>query len=162
MPSNSSSHVARSPIISQKPSQPMQAMSLPCRVFLFPIKSTQAKLHAIVSAATHHFKAKERLLFLVVDEAAAKYVDELLWKQPPEGVLPHKILKAPSNDMIGITSTLENLNQSAIIFNLRPEATTLLPMTSIIYDFIDETSPSRHELSLKRREFYSQEGCSFS
>lgn len=134
----------------------------PPKVIFFPVKDTSTKLQAIVGVATHCFYAKTRLLFSVATYEAARYVDELLWKFPSESFLPHAILSRPSIELIGITMMPQNLNQAAVLFNLCPEASPLVASVSIIYDFIDETHPSKLEQALKRKEFYLRQGFTLS
>lgn len=128
------------------------------RVNFFLVKENSAKLNLIQRSATHYFGLGIPLLFLVPNEESASYVDDFLWKFPPEGFLPHSILKKPSKDLIGITTIHENFNQAKVLFNLCPDFSPLSKSISLIFDFMDETHPLKHQQSLQRKEKYLEEG----
>lgn len=127
------------------------------KVFLFSVKSTQAKLQTIVHLASHHFRINSPLLFLLPNKEAALYIDELLWKFSPESFLPHAILQKPSRELIGISTLHENFNQAQAICNLCPEVSPL--KTPVIFDIVDETHPGKLEQSIKRKQSYLEFGC---
>ena len=133
-------------------------MNLKNRVIFFQIKNVKAKLIKLVQTAMHHFEKKEKLLIQVSDEASLNYVDELLWKVPIEGFLPHVVSEKSVDDFIVITKTQENLNKSPYLFNLSQEIIDLDTSYKIIYDFDDYTSSKKQEKSKKRFEVYRQAG----
>ena len=133
-------------------------MNLKNRVIFFQIKNVKAKLIKLVQTAMHHFEKKEKLLIQVSDEASLNYVDELLWKVPIEGFLPHIVSEKSVDDFIVITKTQGNLNKSPYLFNLSQEIIDLDISYKIIYDFDDYTSPKKQEKSKKRFEIYRQAG----
>jgi len=125
------------------------------RVIFFPVKSSQVKLQKIAKAARHHFRKKERFLVLVADDKSASFVDDLLWKIPSEGFLPHLISSKEESDYIVITSKKKNLNNAKFIFNLCPTP-LFLENSRLIYEFEDLTTPNRQMLSRKRFEAYRE------
>ncbi len=133
-------------------------MNLKNRVIFFQIKNVKTKLIKLVQTAMHHFEKKEKLLIQVSDEASLNYVDELLWKVPIEGFLPHIVSEKSVDDFIVITKTQENLNKSPYLFNLSQEIIDLDISYKIIYDFDDYTSSKKQEKSKKRFEIYRQAG----
>lgn len=132
------------------------------KVIFIPVKDSRTKLHAITRLAQYYFINKIRMLFCVASNEAAHYLDDLLWKLPPESFLPHLILTHPSSESIAITTTLINVNQASIIFNLRPEANPLAATCHITYDYFDETHPTKLEQSIIRKEVYTQRGLKIS
>ena len=133
-------------------------MNLKNRVIFFQIKDVKSKLIKLVQTAMHHFEKKEKLLIQVLDEASLNYVDELLWKVPVEGFLPHVVSEKQIDDFIVITKTQENLNKSPYLFNLSQEIIDLDTSYKVIYDFDDYTSPKKQEKSKKRFQVYRQAG----
>ncbi|NGX62732.1 MAG: DNA polymerase III subunit chi [Candidatus Anoxychlamydiales bacterium] len=126
------------------------------KVLFFQIKDIKIKLIRIIQTAMHHFEKKENFLIRVADEASLKFVDELLWRQPQEGFLPHSISEEKCEDYIVITKSKENLNNAHFLFNLSQEIIDLDTSYKIIYDFDDFTSLKKQEKSKKRFEIYRQ------
>jgi len=133
-------------------------INLKSKVVFFQIKDAKTKLIKIIQTAMHHFEKKEKLLIQVSDEASLSYVDELLWRVPIEGFLPHVVSNRPIDDFIVITKMQENLNKSSYLFNLSQDIIDLDTSYKIIYDFDDLTSPKKLEKSKKRFEIYRQAG----
>jgi DNA polymerase IIIc chi subunit len=132
------------------------------KVIFIPIKDNAAKLQAITTLAYRYFTGGTRMLFCVASDEAARYVDELLWKLPPESFLPHAILTQPSSEAIGITTGLVNLNEATVLFNLRPEANPLANAFSVTYEYLDETHPDKLKQSLERKNAYLKQGLEVS
>ena len=128
---------------------------LPKPIFL-TISDNATKLRAIIETVEKHFLKAEKVLVLVGNDEAALYIDQLLWKLPEEGFTPHSIIAAQSKERVAITKVRANLNQADVLFNLRPEAAIQIsgPHT-LIYELIDQTHPSKHELSLERQKAYN-------
>ena len=108
------------------------------------IKDNAAKLQAICDTVQRHFYKAEKMLILVSSDEAAHYIDQLLWKYSEESFIPHAIISSTSHERVAISKVRANLNQAAVLFNLRPEAATQIsgPHT-LIYDLLDETTPVR-------------------
>ncbi len=117
-------------------------------VLFFPVKGTQEKLLKICKVATLYVQKKEKLIILVSDQAAFQFVDELLWKLPEEGFLPHP------NTFLTIET--EPNGEASAIFNLQP--TALLDNHSFkkIYELEDYTSSEK--LPNQRYQMYRNAG----
>lgn len=59
------------------------------KVFLISAKNPQDKILKLGMIAKKYFNKKEALVFLVEDEKAANFLDNLLWEIPKESFLPH-------------------------------------------------------------------------
>lgn len=115
------------------------------KVIFIPVKDVVTKLRKIAEIATEHLERKEPLLILVPDQAALEFVDELLWKLPEEGFLPH-----PSS-LIQIAT---KPHDASALFNLRPLAYLDKPPFKTIYELEDYTSSERLQLSKQRYAAY--------
>ncbi len=128
------------------------------KVIFIPVQDNNAKRQALIIMAQRFFTNKMRLLFSVANDEVARYVDELLWKSPPESFLPHSVIMRPHPEPIAITTLLENLNAATVLFNLRPEANPLVSQFAFTYDLFDTTHPDKLAQSQLRKESYLQEG----
>lgn len=127
------------------------------RVIFFHVNDNQTKLQRIVESALTHFAKKEPFL-IIVEENGLKFVDELLWKLPDTGFLPHSIQDKESNDLIVITKSRINLNQAQVAFNLCPTALLIETPFRMIYEFEDLTAPIKKNLSSNRFDAYKNAG----
>ncbi len=125
------------------------------RVVFFQVADTASKLKRIAETARAHFCKKERFLFLVEDEKALQFVDELLWKFPDTSFLPHRAADEETEERIAITKTKSNVNGAPYAFNLCPTP-ILLSGFKMIYDFEDLTTPSKKSFSTLRYNAYKQ------
>jgi len=116
------------------------------QINFFVVKDTPSKLHRIVKAAQDHLRRQDPLIFLLPDAAALAYVDELLWKLPEDGFLPH-----PSRF---ITLELQPTQGGSSLFNLRPGAYLEKFSFKTIYEFEDHTSTEKLQLSKQRYQTY--------
>jgi len=124
------------------------------RVIFFPVKDPNVKLQKVVRAARFHFAKRERILFQVADEKAAKFLDELMWKMPAYGFLPHAISHHETDDYVVITDSKKNLNNSKYVFNLCPSPILAEDTFRLIYELEDMSTPNKLMLSRKRFEAY--------
>lgn len=128
------------------------------RIILFQVRDPQTKLNRLIETAHAHFEKKEPLLIFVDDAKAALFVDDLLWKMPAFGFLPHAIIETMQDESlpiyIAITKEKSNLNQAKAAFNLCATPLMIEGPFKIIYDFEDLTSLSRQHLSTLRFEAY--------
>ena len=106
------------------------------KAIFFKIENVAQKLTRIIRIAHYHFLRKEALLILAPNEKAVKYVDELLWKEPIEGFLPHKVATENCSDILVITEKAQNLNNAIFAINLCPQ----MPLQgfSQVYDFAEK------------------------
>lgn len=123
-------------------------------VIFFPVKDNQSKLTLITETIQKHFVLKQPVLISVPSFEAAQYVDQLLWKMPEESFIPHVITDFPSKEFIVITTKPENLNKAKILFNLCPRINPTFKDFEVVYELMDETHPSKLELSIQRQKDY--------
>jgi DNA polymerase IIIc chi subunit len=119
------------------------------KIIFFPVTTTAAKLAKITQTAHLHFTRSDPLLFLVPDETAWKFLNELLWTMPPESFLPH-----PSK-LIHIRLQLDP--EVLSVFNLCPSAPPHDKLKTI-YELEDYTSNEKKLLSEKRYQGYKALG----
>jgi DNA polymerase III subunit chi len=137
----------------------MKSSDLPStRVVFFPVHDIAKKLQKIVETAQFHFERKEPFLILVEDAKAQSFVDELLWRQPDTGFLPHLATDEPSTEKVAIAKIKKNINDASIVFNLCPTPLFIEGPFKIIYEFEDLTTPSKKNLSTIRFDAYKQAG----
>ncbi|CAM0117143.1 DNA polymerase III subunit chi [Rhabdochlamydiaceae symbiont of Dictyostelium giganteum] len=118
------------------------------KVIFYPVKTQQAKLEKLVQVATLHFEKKEPLLFLVPSEEVALFLDQLFWKMPKEGFLPH-----PSH-LLHISDKV--LPEFPCVFNLCKDP--LFHPLKAVYELEDLTHPEKQALSKKRYDLYKNHG----
>lgn len=136
----------------------MSTFSPATRVIFFQVNDNTSKINKILETAHLHFGKKEPLLFFVEEEKSEKFVDELLWKQPPSSFLPHTASDGPTNDLVVITKSKNNVNNAKIAFNLCPTPLFLTEPLKIIYEFEDLTAPVKKNLSSQRFDVYKKAG----
>jgi DNA polymerase IIIc chi subunit len=125
-------------------------------VIMLAVKSAQAKLTAIAETIEKHFALKQRILVRVDNDAAADYIDKLLWRMPAAGLLPHRIASHECRDAIAIGIGAVNWNNATMLFNLGADAHPNLDQFETIYDLMDHTSEEKLSLSQKRLAKYDQ------
>lgn len=125
-------------------------------IIFLNVKDNQAKLSSIVNTVAKHYAQKQKILISVANENVAKYVDDLLWKQPPNSMIPHTIATVQTMQHIVITQTQNNLNNAEILINLTPDAHPAFREFSIVYDLFDETSPEKKQQSLAKQQKYQE------
>lgn len=125
------------------------------RVIFLQTKDNRLKVLKLVQIAHYHFQKSESFLFIAENTKSANYVDELLWKVPSIGFLPHEIESSKSKEKIIITTKKENLNQAKFVFNLCPTP-LLWDNLKILYEFEDLTHPGKQLLSRKKYEAYKE------
>ncbi len=131
-------------------------------IIFITVRDTQAKLAKLCSIAQRHFSSATPLLFMTADEKAKSFLDELLWKMPPESFLPHVASNMPCKELIAITSGSQNVNEAKAIFNLTPAPLTLEQEGLTIYEFDEQSSEARRKASEERYNAYRQKGLPIS
>ena len=113
----------------------------------------------IVETVRNHFLNREPFILFVEDEKAERFADELLWKLPETGFLPHQILDEPTQEHtpIAITKSKTNVNAALFAFNLCATP-LLLPGFKAIYELEDLTAPNKQNLSTLRFNAYKDSG----
>ena len=132
------------------------------KIFFLKVEDNESKLGKICSTVKHHFNQRDRILITASDETAATYIDQLLWRVPPESFIPHTIASQPINEAIVITTGLRNLNRATILINLCPNASPIIHDFQTVYELMDMTAPAKTTLSKQRYKTYEQAGCSIN
>ncbi len=114
-------------------------------IVFFSVQDTASKLRKICDVAREHILRGQSLLILVPDASVHAFVDELLWRLPEEGFLPH-----PSKLLLIDTQPQEAIG----LFNLRPVPYTEKIYYKTIYELEDHTSPEKLQLSHQRYSAY--------
>lgn len=127
-------------------------------VVFFSAKDPQEKLSKLCTIVQKHFQECNPLLLVMADVRAQDFVDELLWRMPPESFIPHASSNMPCKDIIAITSSSQNINQAKTIFNLTsfPLLWTEEPVT--IYEFEEHFSPQKRQATENRYQAYREKG----
>lgn len=125
------------------------------RVIFLQVSSPQEKIHAICKEAATHFEKRHRLIYFVDSKESELFIDKLLWTHPPLSFLPHEATLKPSQELIVITQSQDNLNEAGALFNLRKEPLAFLPpLITTLYELEDMTSPAKQQASKHKFEFY--------
>jgi DNA polymerase IIIc chi subunit len=124
------------------------------RVIFFQVRDAASKIQSICQTALSHFEKQEPFIIFVEDLKAQEFVDEILWKIPERGFLPHIISDEATKDFIAITKTKSNVNQARIAFNLCSTPLLIDSPFRIIYDFEDLSNPHKNKLSSLRFDAY--------
>lgn len=129
-------------------------MSQPNVVFI-PVSTAEEKRNGLSRTVQQCFSQRKRILVLAPNREVAQYVDQLLWRHPPESFVPHTIAQKAIRHPVVITTERANLNRAQVIFNL---SQTPLPITAkfeTIYELYDTTSPQKEQLSRSRKAHYA-------
>jgi len=103
-----------------------------------------------------HFERNEDLLLITSDEKMKQSVDDLLWRFSPTAFIPHMTDKSATNEKICITATKANITHATYIFNLTLEALIFPEPCRVIYEFEDNSNPSRQKLSQEKFKLYKE------
>jgi DNA polymerase-3 subunit chi len=125
-----------------------------CEIIFLRVTDNESKIKRLTNGVHSHFCRGHRLMIAVANDAAARYIDQLLWRLPAESFMPHAISLQPAQEPIVISSSLKNLNGATVLFNLRPEAHPQFSEYQIVYDLMDESDPSKHAQALQRQQGY--------
>lgn len=128
------------------------------RVVFFQVKDNSSKLRWIVEMAHFHFEKKEPFLILVEDIKSQQFVDDLLWKAPQTGFLPHLAADETTTERIAISKTKKNVNDARVAFNLCSTPLLIEGPFRIIYEFEDLSALTKKNLSSLRFDAYKQAG----
>ena len=136
----------------------MTTRALP-KVIFYHVKDNQAKLSLIGTKALEAFRDEKRLLIVVHSFQAAQYVDQLLWRLPPNGFMPHVIADTSTAEWIAITlQDQHNVNQATTLLNLSPSYSSLSLKMEEVYEIYDETHADKQALSEQRLKTYQSHG----
>ena len=130
-------------------------------VHLIAVTSAKEKILILTQLTAKHFQEKEPLLIIVPDEKALAYVDELLWKEPPDSFVPHFSSHIPCSSLITITTVKENLNGAKHALNLALDPFFCDGLTTL-YEFDEQTSGPRRAALEARYVAYRTKGFTLS
>ncbi len=123
-------------------------------IIFIKVKDNKTKLWQLCDRIRTHFLKGEFILVTVPNQEAANYLDDLLWRYPEDSFLPHRVLNRQAKERIAITLGIENVNNATILFNLLPTAFIPFNQFTTLYEFYDETHPTKVELSKQRLATY--------
>lgn len=132
-------------------------------IYFWIVRDVQKKLATVCHLAKRHFARKERVLITTPNAQAACFVDELLWKNPPDSFLPHAISLEPLQAAVVITypeagGQVANLNQAQVVINLCPDMSSLAGSVNCVHELHDQTDAAKQLLSDKRFAAYEAAG----
>jgi DNA polymerase-3 subunit chi len=127
-------------------------------ITFYSVSDTTSKASRICATVQHHFLQGERVLIAVASQEAALYIDQLLWRMPPESFLPHAIANVPSEERVVINMSGQNVNQATVLWNLSPGPAHSLEGFKTLYELWDQTHPQKLALSETRYQSYLQGG----
>src|ERR1700738_1610370 len=110
-------------------------------VTFLKVSNSQEKIKAICSTVEQHFLKGETILLLAPTEEAANYLDQLLWRIPEAGFLPHAVVREKSQERIAIVTVEENFNQATVLISLLPQVSFLWQQFTDVYELLDGTQP---------------------
>lgn len=128
-------------------------------VIFLKAADNQSKISCICDTVRRCFEEGKAVLIAVSSQEASNFLDNLLWRYPEDSFLPHVVSNDPVSDRIVITMNEKNINNAAVLFNLRPNANLSRGMFQVIYDLFDETHPDKLKLSQQRLQAYRDAGC---
>lgn len=128
------------------------------QITFWQVTDVKQKLDLLCRLVQHHFLQAERVLIAVPNDAAARFVDQLLWTSPPESFIPHAVTEIPLAAAVVITCAPSNLNEAQILINLCPGISPVLEKFRMIHELMDETDSSKQQLSIERQTRYEAMG----
>ena len=123
-----------------------------------PVKTNQEKLTAICRIVGQHFYKGDAVLVKVDTTEAAGYINELLWKMPPESFIPHVQSEEATGERVVITCGIKNVNQATVLINLGTGIHPDVQRFDMVYELFDMTHPSKAQASQERRASYERDG----
>ena len=128
------------------------------KIIFLVVSSNSQKVGCICHHIQVHFNQGQSVLIVAPSAQAIEYLDDMLWKNPPDSFLPHVISRVPTEEKVVITSLHENLNHATILMNLCPQMTPIAHQFDIVYELYDETQPEKLEQSKHRQKLYADMG----
>jgi len=119
------------------------------------VHDNASKLQAVLSTIQRLFRERKRVLISVPNSEAAQYLDEILWKMPPESFIPHAIVNQNCDELVAITTLHANFNKATVLINLCPTISPLTSQFEQVFDLDDQTHPSKAKLTAERKQAYN-------
>ncbi len=132
------------------------------QVTFWQVNDAQSKLTCVCQLIYRHFQQAQRQLITVPSQAAAEYLDKVLWRYPPEAFIPHAISTTPVPAAIVITTASENLNNATVLINLCPTPSPLVHNVALVHELLDCSDPSKQQASRQRFAAYQEQGHNVS
>lgn len=121
-------------------------------------RDNQEKCSRIIQCAEQALETEKRLLIVAPNEEAARYLDQLLWRMPQEGFVPHVITHTPCQDFVAITTTYQNLNQASYLLHLSPQICPIGDKFEQIYELYDMSNPEKELAAQQKVKQYQSKG----
>lgn len=128
------------------------------QIVFVTVKENGVKAARICEIVKQHHDQKQRVLLTVANDEGARYLDQLLWKQPPYSFIPHVIASQSTSIPVAITTQPVNINQAEILINLCPTVNPLFKQFVVVYELYDETHADKALLSQQRLNSYQTGG----
>lgn len=125
------------------------------KITFLKVHDNGKKIQRLVDVIHHHFYKGDRILVVVPNAAAGKFIDDLLWSTPPESFLPHVMTDVPNPEQLVITQKKENLNRCSVVVNL--SAGIWEESVENLYELMDRTSKEKEILSQNKINQYGQD-----
>jgi len=113
------------------------------RVIFYKISKPQEKIDLLLRLSQEHFEKKSSLLILVSTDESANFADKVLWSHPTSSFIPHRIAHSDCSDIIIISKSLENYNDSPSILNLSDEPVTHFFSTIYEIEYAKNTAKAK-------------------
>lgn len=138
----------------------MATTSQATEVAFLRVTTAQHKVKRVCTLVLEHFTKGERIILRVPNAQAAEYLDDVLWRLPAEGFVPHVITDDTCQDAVVITTKDGNFNKAEVLFHLCPAASIQAEKFALVYELKDETSETKHSLARQRYGEYQRRGFS--
>lgn len=123
-------------------------------VLLFEVENAQQKKECIVGLAYQYFLLNQKLQFIVDDENAGKFLDQLLWSFPMNSFLPHVFNTQPKHEKIAVMVG-SSWKEATVTFNLQSLKTA---EGTIIIELLDKSDPIKEQRTRDKLSQYIQNG----
>jgi DNA polymerase IIIc chi subunit len=127
------------------------------KVYFLEVKTVQEKLTFLGEAVKEVYFQGKTVLVYSPEKKALEYLDDLLWKQPQQVILPHKIHEGTSDDKIVLCANLEQYQKRDIIVNISSKPIEGDNYPEVI-ELFDMTSPSKKSNSEQKLKSYQEKG----
>jgi DNA polymerase-3 subunit chi len=127
-------------------------------IIFLRVTDTSTKLSRIVSTVQQHYLSGDIVTIFVPNRQAADYIDNLLWRLPPDSFIPHAVSNEHSDDRVIITQANSNINKGKIALNLIPTTCPDLESFEKIYELADQTDAQKAQQSQHKMQQYQNLG----
>jgi DNA polymerase IIIc chi subunit len=128
-------------------------------IHILKAKTTSEKLSKLCQTIQKHFESRDRILITAPTTEAANYLNSLLWRSPLESFLPHQLSEVPCDFPLVITTSLSNLNEATVLFNLLATLHPIYQKFETIYEIFDASDSAKEKLSQQKLESYRALGA---